>query len=132
MLVSGSSTGAANVSAITGQPFASLVGEWHLANWLDNLPGMPATGRLRYRTWNFRDFFDRNSPGAFLLDYPLVPSVSVGNFVASGTLRAGSGQYLRVIVPAGEAGITVRVAGPGGTSRISSELDARFAVARIR
>ena len=131
-LLQGTSVGAANVATATGTPFASLVGEWHLANWLENLPGVQQAGRLRYRTWNLRATYAANSPGLFARPYPLVPDSTDGNYLHDGTLRAGSGRYLRVVVPAGVDGVEVRVAGQSGSVALEARLAARVAVARIR
>lgn len=131
-LVQTAQTGAANVAAATGVPFATLAGEWHLANYLENLPGYPQQGRLRYRSFNLRDLYSRNSPSPFPLPYPLVPPVTSGRINRTGTLSGGSGAHLVVRVPAGTAGITVRVNGASDVARLSAALDPRIAVARIR
>lgn len=131
-LLQGTSVGASNVSSATGVPFATLAGEWHLANWVENLPGFQQAGRLRYRTWNLRATYAANHPGLFARPYPLVPDSTDGSYLHNGTLRAGSGRYLRVVVPAGAASVDVRVAGQSGTAQLESKLAARVAVARIR
>ena len=124
--------GAPNVEGVTGQPFDRLVGEWLLANWLDNLEGFPQTGRTHYRNWNFRSLFLNNYPNVFSRPYPLIPDLATGDFGRVGTLRGGSGAYLRVLVPAGQDQIVVRLADDTGVVRISSHLKPRIAVVRIR
>jgi hypothetical protein len=132
-LLNGTSTGAANVAAVSGMPFAQLAGEWLAANWLDNLAGFPQAGRLRYRTWDLRAVFAANHPTPpFLLPYPLVPATALGSSNHTGTLRGGSGYFLRAIVPAGEVGTTVELAGASATVPVSSLVAARIAVVRIR
>lgn len=131
-LLGGTATGAGNVAAATGQSFAALVGEWHLANWLENLPGFAQTGRLRYRTWNLRATYAANHPGLFARPYPLIPDSTDGSYLRNGTLRAGSGRYLRVVVPSGGEPVEVRLAGQSGTAALEAKLAARVAVARIR
>ncbi len=131
-LLGSSTTGATSVAATTGQPFATLVGEWLLANWTENLPGFAQTGLLRYRTWNLRATYAANSPGLFERPYPLVPDSTDGHSVHNGSLRAGSGHYLRVVVPAGVATVQVSLTGQSGTLRIDAGLTPRIAVVRIR
>lgn len=131
-LVQTASTGSANVSAVGGADFATLLADWHFANWLDDLPGFPVTGRLHYRTWNLRDVYRRNSPQVFARPYPLIPDSTDGASNRAGTLRAGSARYTRVIVPGGGTGVTVRVSGATGSTRIPDILEARLGVVRIR
>lgn len=131
-LLQGSATGAANVVNATGVPFAALTGEWLLSNWLENLPGFPQAGRLRYRSWNLRATYAANHPGLFARPYPLVPDSTDGSYLHNGTLRAGSGRYVRVVVPAGVAGVDVSVAGQSGSAQLEAKLAARVAVARVR
>lgn len=131
-LVQTSNTGAQNVVAVTGVPFATLVGEWHLANYLENLPGFPQQGRLRYRSFDLRDVFGRNFPTVFSRPYPLEPSVSTGQINRTGPLRGGSGAHLRVQVPANGGGINVRVNGSSDVARVPAAIEPRMAVVRIR
>jgi hypothetical protein len=131
-VLQGGSPGEGNVVAATGVPFEQLVGEWLLANWLENLLDFPQTGRLRYRTWNLRGTYAANYPANFSRPYPLIPDSTDGHYVRNGTLRAGSGRYLRVVVPAGAPSVTVRLADQGGALRIGAHLTPRIAVVRIR
>ncbi len=124
--------GARNVEAVTGQPFDRLVGEWLLANWLDNLEGFPQAGRTHYKSWNFRSLFQANYPQLFARPYPLIPDLTDGSFARVGTLRGGSGTYLRVVIPGGSDPIVVRLADKSGVVRIGSQLKPRIAVTRIR
>ncbi len=131
-LLGSTTTGATSVAAVTGQPFATLVGEWLLANWLENLPGFPQTGLSYYRSWNLRATYAANYPGLFARPYPLVPDSTDGHSVFNGTLRAGSGHYLRVVVPAGIDRVQVSLTGQSGTVRIDASLTPRVAVVRTR
>lgn len=131
-LVQTANTGAQNVAAATGVPFATLAGEWHLANYLENLPGFPQQGRLRYRSFDLRDLYGRNFPTVFSRPYPLEPSVTTGQINRTGPLRGGSGAHLRVQVPANGGGITVRVNGSSDVARVPSVIEPRMAVVRIR
>lgn len=127
--------GAQNVAAATATPFDRLVGEWHLANWLDDLPGFsPVNPRLRYVSWNWRTTFaDLNpqSPSQYPRAFPLDPDSTAGSYDRTITLRAGSGRHLRVKIGAGAQPVDLRVTGPA-TGTLPPELVARVAVARIR
>lgn len=127
-----SSTGAVNVSSATGQVFATSVGEWQLANYTENLPGFVQTGRLRYRTWDLRGVFSRNSPTLFPKPYPLTPDSTTGAYTHSGALRAGSGRHLRFKIPSGAPGVTVRLAGSTVGTRVNDGVLPRIAVVRIQ
>src|SRR3989440_5675426 len=48
------SIGTANVSNVTGTPFATLVERWALANYVSDLPAFTAPPELKYRRWRFR------------------------------------------------------------------------------
>ena len=131
-LLQGGNPGEGNVAAVTGLPFEQAVGEWLLANYLENLLDFPQSGRLRYRTWNLRATYAANYPTNFARPYPLVPDLTEGHYIRNGTLRAGSGRYLRVMVPAGAPSISVRLADEGGALRIGAHMTPRIAVVRIR
>jgi hypothetical protein len=131
-LLTGAGNGAANVSSVTGQPFARLAGEWLLANHLEGLPGFAPRGRLHYSSWDLRATYAANHPATFARPYPLIPDSTSGHSVRTGTLRGGSGHYLRVKVPGGEDGVTVRIADASGSLRVSGVVDPRIAVVRIR
>ncbi len=124
--------GAANIAAVTGTDFPRLVAEWALANYLENLPGFPQDGRLRYRSWNFRATFAANSPAVFPKPYPLTPDSTASNYTRSGTLRAGSGRHLRFTVGAGAPAITVRLAASTAGNRLAESIESRIAVVRIK
>lgn len=131
-LLQGGSPGEGNVTAVTGLPFEQAVGEWLLANYLENLADFPQAGRLHYRSWNLRATYAANYPANFNRPYPLMPDSTEGNYVHNGILRAGTGRYLRVKMPAGASSITVRLAEQGGTIHIDGSLTPRIAVVRIR
>jgi hypothetical protein len=128
-------TGAANVAGQTGQPFDQTVSRWALANWVDDLPGFLAPSELRYSSWNFRHTFSSlHSQDAhnFPLAYPLVPTLSAGNAVnVSGTLRSGSGEYVRAVQGRGGAEFTLHF-GANGTTAVSPAVIPRLVVLRIR
>jgi hypothetical protein len=127
-LVATSQTGAANVEAQTGENFSALVGEWQLANYLDDLPGFSEpTARLRYRSWNFRE--EAVEQGS---SYALVPDSTDGiDYTHSGVLRAGSGRHVRVVQAPGAAAVDLKLTTPTG-SALASDLDPRIALVRVR
>jgi hypothetical protein len=128
-------TGGANVAAVTGVDFSTLVSEWQLANYLDNLPGFtPASDRLQYSSWDFRGLFQLNfDAGVFAKPYPLTPdSTKTGEFNRTGVLRAGSGRHLRIIQPAGSGEVSFLLTDDDGTSVLSNTSRPRVALVRIR
>jgi hypothetical protein len=127
-LVATNQTGSVNAAARTGVDFSTLVGEWQLANYLDDLPGFVAQGsRLRYKTWNFRVAADSNQTA-----FPLVPDITDGiNYDHSGTLRAGSGRHLRVVQPPGAGAVDVRLTSSTGAA-LPRSIAPRIALVRIR
>jgi hypothetical protein len=117
--------GSANVAAVTGVNFSTLVAEWQLANYLDNLPGFtPGSDRLQYSSWDFR---------SVLQPYPLTPdSTKTGAYNRTGMLRAGSGRHVRIIQPAGAGEVSFLLTDSDGTSLLSSTSRPRVALVRIR
>jgi len=140
-LVATQQQGAMNVAAVTGQPFETLVAEWELAVYLDDLPGFtPLSTRLRYTSWGFRSVFanncctgtDPNKP--FAQPFPLTPANALGGFPYSGTgtLRGGSGRHFSLILPAGTAAVNVLVARTAQGAALDPALAARLSIVRIR
>jgi len=129
--------GASNVTAVTGQPFETLVAEWMLAVYLDDLPGFtPLSPRLRYSSWGFRTIFQNNCCGPdkpFELAFPFTPvNASSMPFSRTGTLRGGSGKHFSLTLPAGTAAVDVLVARAAGGDELDPSLVARLSIARIR
>ena len=120
--------GAANVEAQTGTPFSVLVPEWQMTNYLDDLPGFSQTSaRLRYKMWNFRSAADS------LGHLYLTPDDTPGpGYTHSGVLRAGSGRHVLVTQPADGAPVDLRLTDPSGTAPVSSTVDPRIGLVRIR
>ena len=78
------STGARNVEAATGEDFPTLVTEWQLANYLDDLPRLhagrrpPQLHQLAFRAiWAS---FNSQNPAGFHEPYPLDPDVTTGGY----------------------------------------------------
>jgi hypothetical protein len=136
-LVQTSQVGSANVAAATGEPFPSLVGEWQLANYLDNLPGFtPSSDRLQYTSWDFRSqyaFLNSRDQASFPLPYPLVPDSALsGAYSRSGTLRNGSGRHVLILQQPSDAEVDFLLTGSGGTTGVPRSFQPRAALARIR
>jgi hypothetical protein len=124
------------VEARTGEDFGTLLLQWQLANYLDNLPGFtPSSPRLQYLSGNFRNTFsslNSQSPQSFPKPYPLVPDSAVNaEFSRTGTLRIGSGPHVLMEQGAGSQGLSLQLMSPSG-SAIPAGVAARAAVARIR
>ena len=128
-------TGAANVTAQTGQPFDQTVSRWGLANWVSDLPGFSAPAELQYTSWHFRTTFASlhgQDTTDFPRPYPLVPTVSAGNAVnVSGKLWSGSGAYVRAVQRPGAAAFTLRFSNGSG-SVVSAAMVPRLNLVRIR
>jgi hypothetical protein len=135
-LLSTSATGSANVEAVTSDQFATLVTQWQMANYLDDLSGFnDASGRLGYSSWRFRTTFgslNTQDPGDFPSPYPLVPdTVSTVAYVHTGTLRGGSAHHLLVEQASSAPSLEVKLSNDG-KAPLSASLDARFGIARLR
>jgi hypothetical protein len=114
-LVATANTGAQNIAAVTGLPFATTVSRWALANYITDR-GAPA--ELQYTSWGYHAVFsslNTHRPNLFPKAYPLTPPAIVGRDVdTSATLRAGSGIYLRATQPSGDRGFTLHLTTPDG------------------
>ena len=130
-----STTGAANIAAVTGQSFQTVVSRWALANWVSDLPGFTAPSELTYKSWAFRTTYaslNAQDTINFKKPYPLTPTQSAGRFInLTGTLRAGSGVYHRATQPAFAPGFTVLFSTAGG-GPLSPALTPRLNVIRIK
>lgn len=136
-LVATNKLGADNVAAVTGVPFSTLVPQWQLANYLDDLPGFVTQDpRLRYTSWNFRaTFADLHAQDAvdFPLAFPLQPdSVTTGAYDRKGTLRAGSGLHLLVNQPANSPSVTLQLTDSLRRAIGASTATPRIGIARVR
>ncbi len=134
-LVATTLEGSANVQNRTGRPFAETVSRWALANWVSDLPGFMAPPELTYTSWQFRTTYaslHAQAPGFFPKPFPLVPTVSAGEAVnLSGTLRAGSGVFHRIIQPPGAAAFTLSFGNASGGA-LPGQAAPRLTLVRIR
>jgi hypothetical protein len=126
-LLATSQVGSANVTAQTRVDFSTLVSEWQLTNYLDDLPGFsPGGSRLSYTSWNFREVGDLNG------GFPLVPDNTDGiAYGHNGTLRAGSGHHVLVVQQPNAAAVDLRVTGTAGAA-LPASIVPRIALVRIR
>jgi hypothetical protein len=136
-LVATNKLGADNVAAATGVPFSTLVPQWQLANYLDDLPAfVTQEPRLRYTSWNFRATFadlHGQDPTDFPQAFPLRPdSITTGAYDRKGTLRAGSGLHLRVIQPPNSPAVTLQLTDSLQRAIGGSTAAPRIGIARVR
>jgi hypothetical protein len=128
--------GSVNVQAQAGESFATLVTQWQLANYLEDLPGFnPSSDRLRYITINLRQQFaslNDQDPSSFAREYPLAPdSTKTGSYTRVGTLRQGSGRHVRIIQSAGAAGVQFLLSNTSGGA-VSANAVPRVGLVRVR
>ena len=132
-LVGTSQTGAQNIATVTGDPFATVVTRWALANYVTDQAGVPA--ELTYNSWNLHAVYSSlhtQNQGVFPKFYPLVPipmTAKVVNLI--GTLRAGTGIYLLLDQPAADPGFTLSFTAPTGNP-ITAGLVPRLNVMRLQ
>jgi hypothetical protein len=128
-------TGVANVEAVTNDDFSTLVSQWQLANYLDDLPGFtPGSDRLTYTSIPFRAVYQAGfDEGVFDKPYPLTPDVmGSGGYDHSGTLLAGSGRHLDIVQDPSAGEVTVLLTAANGTSALPASVKPRAVLARIR
>lgn len=108
-----------------GVSFATLAGQFHLANGAEVVPGFTEpSGRLRFRSWDLVAAFDQVIPGP----YPLFPDSTSGpGYAGAGTLRGGSGTYVRVVQSGSAAAVAL-----GLSVENAGAVQPRYAVLRIR
>jgi hypothetical protein len=110
-------TGAANVTNATGTPFATVVEQWALANYVSDLPSFTPPAELQYKRWRFRTDYGtirnscipRTSPNPpYPSAYPLFPASGDGSAInLADTLHSGSGSYYIAQQAAGAVGFTL-------------------------
>jgi hypothetical protein len=137
-LVNTALTGTSNISTQSAVPFETLVQGWALANWASDLPlpGFTPRPELRYKSWQFRQAFAalkaRDTTGRYPVPFPFVPLVMAGAQVSvAGTLRAGSGQYVRVMQAPSAPTFTLVFTGPGSVP-LPTTINPRLVVLRLR
>ncbi|MBP6669218.1 MAG: hypothetical protein KA180_07205 [Gemmatimonadales bacterium] len=108
-----------------GITFATLAGQFHLANGGEAVTGFTEpSGRLRFKSWNLAVAFDQVFPGP----YPLFPDSTAGpGYAGAGTLRGGSGTYVRVVQPGDAAAVALSL-----SVENAGAVQPHYAVLRIR
>jgi hypothetical protein len=130
-------TGAANVTHVTGVDFSTLVLNWQLANYLDDLPGFtPASPLLQYSSWNFRQVYaalNAQDPADFPRPFPLEPPAAPnGVYSETGTLVGGSGRHLLVDQDPSAPGVSLKLTGTDGTTALPASAAPFVGVVRVR
>jgi hypothetical protein len=138
-LVQTTRTGAENVVSVTDEPFDQLVGEWQLANYLEDHPDfedVTAGTRFRYPSWNIRDIyasFHQQDPAQFPSAFPLEPEVFAGgDYIRTGELLAGSGRHLLVEQAGSVPDVDLRLTSPDGENALSADASPRTVLLRLR
>jgi hypothetical protein len=129
-------TGTAQVTQVTGAPFATTVAEWALANWVSDLPGYTAPNALKYQKWAFRSAYPtlRAKCGSSIPPtFPLVAAADAGRSVnLSGTMVSGSGAaYQRALQGPGATAFSILFS-DGTGAQLKSTVVPRLNVLRIR
>ena len=131
-LVQTNQVGYTNVESVTGESFSTLVSQWQIANFLDDLPGVvPGSDRLQYTSWDFRT--------AFGTPYPLLPDTTVNGlndfglpYERSGSLRAGSGVQVLIGQSPGGGVVDFQLTDSNGGAVPAAVAQPRIALFRIR
>jgi hypothetical protein len=134
-LVQTTASGAANLQAVTGESFAQLVVEWHLAAYLDDRTDLPPglSSRLRVKSWGLRDIWlNPANAQIFGQRFPLEPQTVTGAFTRSGTLRGGSGRHFRVVQQPNGPGIDLQLLRNSLGQVIDPVVAARIGIVRLR
>jgi hypothetical protein len=138
-LVQTTRTGAGNVASATELSFDRLIGEWQLANFLEDHPDfedLTAGTRLHYSSWSIREVyasFHQEDPVQFPSAYPLEPDVFAGgDYVRAGELLAGSGHHLLVEHAASVPALDLRLTNPDGVNALSADASPRTVLLRLR
>ncbi len=127
--------GAANVEAVAGRSLADLLGEWALAAYVSDLPGFTPPPALTYSTWRFRATYaslHQQFPVDFRDAFPLIPASGTGADVAvTGPVASGSGHYLRITQPPGNAGFALTFR-PASGGVVPADRGGQLAIVRTR
>ncbi|MEO8448964.1 MAG: hypothetical protein ABI647_04180 [Gemmatimonadota bacterium] len=133
-LVNTPATGVVNISTATGGDFSTMVPQWLLAAYLDDLPNFtPLSDRIKFKSWGLRAIWlNPANAQAFPNGFPLKPDSTSGAYTHSGTLRGGSGFHLRLIQQANGAAIDVQAVRTSAGEVLDPALQARIGIARVR
>lgn len=134
-LVQTTASGAANVEAATSRSFGSLLGDWVLALYVDDLPGFTPAPQHAYATWDFRTTFAALHQ-AFPIDFdrvfPLVPVNAPGAALAlQGLVASGSGMFA-VATQAADGGAFSLTFRPAAGGTLPASRGGQLAVLRLQ
>ena len=91
-IVSGSSSGYANISAVIGEPISTLLAQWAAALYVDDRVGGAAT-RLTMTSWDLFDVFETGLTSGLWLT---PTAVSFADFTQTFKVRGASTGYFRI------------------------------------
>jgi hypothetical protein len=130
-------TGIANIAAATGEPFASLFGDFSLALWTDSLPGVPRSSipvRDRFQSRNLRQIYQRlfdtspNDPG-IPRAYPVAPT-TIGASAVTASMVPGTMAFYILDLTGSTSNRVIQFATPTGTP-FAANLHAQVSVYRL-
>ena len=135
-LTSSNLIGTSNLASVAGIPMDQLIGQWTLALFTDDYPGLAnPSADLQFRTWNLRSIYaslnaDPAWVGRFTTPFPIQPTaLSFGSFAAQQTgMRGGANAYFELSGSSSTPQVLTLRSSTGGTP--SSQL--RIAIARIQ
>ena len=136
-LVRTRNTGIANIAAVTGEPFASLFGDFSLALWTDSLAGVPRASipaRNRFQSRNLRQLYQRlfdTSPGSSSVPraFPIVPATLTTNVVTA-TMVPGTMAFYILDMTGATADRSIQFSTPAGAA-FATNLHAQVSVYRL-
>jgi hypothetical protein len=126
--------GAASLEARTGKRFEEMLGEWSLANAVDDYPGFtPKRSTLSHPSWNTRDIFRGlrdEYPEDFSREFPLaMPRLAPGSFTVDVTALRGGTASLFELSGAFAGPQIIELTDPAGGAPPSS---LRVAIVRVQ
>jgi hypothetical protein len=96
-------TGIDNLVQVSGVPMDRLLGEWGLALYVDDWPGLSADQTIGFRTWNLRSIYaglsnDPDWRSTYTTPYPVQPvHLPFGSFTSTRTgVRGGAHAYFEL------------------------------------
>ncbi len=110
--------GVQNVEDAVGESWDRLVTRWFMSNFMTDHPDVTVAPTLEYSSWDFRTAFEAlhlADPSRFPSPFPIVPPVWLGgNGSVTGTLLAGSGQFVQVVLLGNDDGFVIDFTGFDG------------------
>lgn len=133
----GPAGGAADIAQATGRPFPALFADFGLALYTDSLPGLARTTAPavdRFTTRNLRQLWARlfttSGPSTNIPLQMPVQLFAVTGDTSTAVLYPGTVTYFRLDTPTSSAAVSIRFAGPGGSS-FPTTLDPQLSVFRL-